>query len=57
VEGAAMQMGFNARYILDVLNVLACEEVSLELSDELSPGLLKPIGEPGYLAVVMPMRI
>jgi DNA polymerase III subunit beta len=57
VEGAPLQMGFNARYILDVLNVLSTEEVSLELSDELSPGLLKPIGEQGYLAVVMPMRI
>jgi DNA polymerase-3 subunit beta len=57
VEGAPLQMGFNARYLLDVLNVLSSEEVSLELSDELSPGLLKPTGEQGYLAVVMPMRI
>jgi DNA polymerase III subunit beta len=57
VEGAPMQMGFNARYIMDVLNVLSCEHISLELSDELSPGLIKPIGEEGYLAVVMPMRI
>jgi len=57
VEGAPMQIGFNARYLLDVLGVLSSDEVSLELSDELSPGVLKPVGEQGYLAVVMPMRI
>ncbi len=57
VSGAAMKIGFNARYVIDVLSVLTCDEIELGLSDELSPGLLKPVGETGYLAVVMPMRI
>jgi len=57
VIGSAMKAGFNARYLIDVLNVLTSDEVELGLSDELSPGLLKPVGETGYLAVVMPMRI
>jgi DNA polymerase III sliding clamp (beta) subunit (PCNA family) len=27
------------------------------LKDNLSPGLIKPIDEDGYLAVIMPMRL
>lgn len=60
-DGAAMQIGFNARYLMDVLQVTDTPQVRLELCDELSPGVLKPAtdGTPDarYTAVVMPMRI
>lgn len=60
--GAAMTIGFNARYLMDVLQVLDTASVNLELCDELSPGVLKPAAEEGapplrYTAVIMPMRI
>ncbi len=57
VTGAPLKVGFNARYLIDVLTVLTADEIQLDLLDDLSPGLLKPVGETGYLAVVMPMRI
>ncbi len=57
VKGSGLKIGFNARYLIEALGVLACDQVRLELADELSPGVLKPVGEEGYLAVVMPMRI
>jgi DNA polymerase III subunit beta len=57
VTGGDLKIGFNARYLLDVLSVLSCDEIQLGLSDELSPGVIRPVGEAGYLAVVMPMRI
>ncbi len=50
-------VGFNARYLLDVLALVADEGVVFELSDDLSPGVLKPLEQPGFLGVVMPMRI
>jgi DNA polymerase-3 subunit beta len=56
-EGEALRIGFNARYLMDVLQVLKEEEVLLELADDLSPGVLRPQGEAGYTAVIMPMRI
>ncbi len=53
-----LHVGFNARYIIDVLNVLgAVEEIRFEMNDELSPGVLKPQGDDGYTAVIMPVRI
>lgn len=56
-KGEPLSIGFNARYILDALALIHDEGVLLELSDDLSPGVLKPLEEPGFLSVVMPMRI
>lgn len=56
-KGPTLSVGFNARYLLDVLALIADEGIVFELSDDLSPGVIKPIEEQGFLAVVMPMRI
>ncbi len=55
--GGPLKIGFNAKYLQDVLTAVETEQVSLELADELSPGVMRPAGEQGYLAVIMPMRI
>ena len=57
VTGDALKVGFNARYLIDALSVLSCDDVRLEIADELSPGVIRPVGEDGFLSVVMPMRI
>jgi DNA polymerase-3 subunit beta len=55
--GPALTIGFNAKYFLDVLAALDSEEVSLSVSGELDPAVLRPVSELQFLAVVMPMRI
>jgi DNA polymerase III subunit beta len=55
-RGAALSVGFNARYILDVLSVLDSDEVSLGLGDEHAPGVFHAPGDKSFLAIVMPMR-
>ncbi len=57
--GDALKIGFNARYLLDVLSVLKSKDVSLELADDLSPGVVRGAEEAdaGFTSVVMPMRI
>ena len=50
-------IGFNSRYCLDALSVLDEEEISMELKDSLSPGVLSPKDSDGYTYVVMPMRV
>ena len=56
--GEPVTIGFNARYLLDVLNALNDDEVALELSGELDPGVIKPGGDaPDFVGVVMAMRI
>jgi len=55
--GPALRIGFNAKYIQDVLTALDCDQVNLELADELSPGVIRQAGEKSYVGVIMPMRI
>jgi DNA polymerase-3 subunit beta len=57
--GEPLKIGFNARYVLDVLAVMQSKDVSFELADDLSPGVLRGADEAdqGFTAVVMPMRI
>ncbi len=56
VEGDGVTVAFNARYLQDVLQNLDSEQVSLEFTGPLSPGVLKPIGDDAYVHVIMPVR-
>jgi DNA polymerase-3 subunit beta len=56
-RGPDLSIGFNARYLIDVLTVLEGDEVQLELGDEHSPGVLHSPGDRASIAVVMPMRV
>ena len=58
-SGASMQICFNAQYVLDFLSVVATDVVSLELKDEVSQAVMKPVGAEGYeyTYVIMPMRV
>ena len=56
--GEGIKIGFNARYLLDVLNALPNDEIALELNGELDPGVVKPVGgRSDFMGVIMPMRI
>ena len=56
-DGEEVNAGFNARYFLDAISVIDNEEVLLELSDELSPCVVKESEEGHFLCVIMPVRI
>ena len=59
-EGPSLEIGFNARYLMEALSVMDMETVIMELKDEGSPGILKPqsVTEPSnQLCIIMPMRI
>lgn len=56
-KGKDIKIGFNAKYILDVLTSMEDEKVQIELNDQLSPGLVRPHNDQSYTCVVMPMRI
>jgi len=56
-SGPDIKIGFNARYIEDVLKNIEQDNVDIELNDQVSPGVLKASGINDYINVVMPMRI
>ena len=58
-KGPPLQICFNAQYVLDFLSVVSTDVVSLELKDEVSQAVMKPVGAEGYdyTYVIMPMRV
>jgi len=57
--GGPLEVGFNAKYILDFLQAMGPGTFILALKDEGTQGLLRPVGQESrdYRYVVMPMRI
>jgi DNA polymerase-3 subunit beta len=54
-KGKDFAVAFNPQYLMDPLKALENDEVFLELTDELSPGVVK-VTSP-FLYVLMPMRM
>lgn len=57
VEGEEMEIAFNYRFLLDLLNNFPDESVVLEASGPLSPGLFKPQKPSSYVHIIMPVRV
>src|SRR3989454_7787044 len=56
--GDPLTIGFNARYLIDVLTVHAEGDViELGFTDEVGPGVVRGSQDPDYTYVVMPMRL
>ncbi|HMK60520.1 MAG TPA: DNA polymerase III subunit beta [Dissulfurispiraceae bacterium] len=56
-SGDEMTIAFNARYLLDVLNVMEGENITLKMNEALSPVLVTEDTGTDYKCVVMPMRL
>jgi DNA polymerase-3 subunit beta len=57
-SGEPMTVGFNARYLLDVLGVHAAGDmVEIGLTDEVGPGVLHGSQDATFTYVLMPMRL
>ena len=56
-SGEEVSIGFNPRYVIELITQMSTDQVTLELNGELDPGLLRPLAGDDYLGVVMPMRI
>lgn len=57
IEGDSMEIAFNVRYLIDVLNVIHYDRVVLGTSTSDKPGVLRPVSEERFTHVVMPMHI
>ncbi len=55
--GEEIAIGFNSRYLIDVLMSIDREHIAIELNDPLSPCLITEDGDEHYKCVVMPMRV
>ena len=58
-DGPTLQICFNAQYVTEFLDVVETDDVELELKDEVSQAVMRPVGADGYdyTYVIMPMRL
>ena len=56
-QGKEMEIGFNAKYLIDTLSSFEPGEITLELNNELSPVIMKSSNSPNYLGIIMPLKL
>ena len=56
-DGALLDIGFNARYLLDILQQVDGEGVRFNLADATAPAIIQDVADGSALYVLMPMRV
>ena len=57
-NGKELEIGFNVRYLADALRAVPSEEVTLELTNGLSPIVMTPVDDKhDFSYMILPVRI
>ena len=56
-DGKSLEVGFNAKYLADVLSVLNDGEIEFEFNNEVSPVVIKSPNIDEYLGIIMPLKL
>ena len=59
-SGQNIHIGFSCQFLIEILNILDSESVSIELADPSRPGIIKPVPaseDEEILMLLMPMRV
>ena len=56
-SGEPIDIGFNAKYLLDCLAVMDTDKLEFRFKDRLSPGIIRGADKQNHTYVIMPMRI
>ncbi len=56
-NGPPMEVGFNARYLLEILRRIDGGTAALDMADPAAPTLVRDMADPSTLYVLMPMRV
>ncbi|WP_418791248.1 DNA polymerase III subunit beta [Phosphitispora sp. TUW77] len=57
LDGEKTQIAFNSKYLIDVIKIIDTDEMMLELTGSLSPGIIKPKDNESYISLILPIRI
>jgi DNA polymerase-3 subunit beta len=56
-SGEPMEIAFNPQFFVEGIDSVESDEISLQVSSPLRPGLLRPVGSDDYSYLVMPIRL
>lgn len=55
--GDDLEIGFNARFLLNIMRVIEDEEIKMEFNTSISPCMIKPVTGENYEYLILPVRI
>ena len=55
--GEALELGFNCRYFIDTLQVMRSDMIKAYVNSDQSPCLIEGDDDPGFISIIMPMKI
>ncbi|MEL7567605.1 MAG: DNA polymerase III subunit beta [Dehalobacterium sp.] len=56
LEGEPTEIIFNSRYLIDALKSVDSEEIYMELTGSLSPGIIRTVENDKYIYLILPIR-
>lgn len=57
VDGEGGELAFNSRFLIEFLANYTEEELLLEMTGSLNPGVFKPVKDESFLHIIMPVRV
>ncbi len=57
IHGEGGQIALNVKYLADAISAMKTAQVALETQGPQNPGVFKPVGQEGYVHIVMPMSL
>lgn len=55
--GEDLDIGFNSRFLINIMRVIDDEEIKMEFNTNLSPCMIKPVNGNSYEYLILPVRI
>ncbi|MBA3013534.1 MAG: DNA polymerase III subunit beta, partial [Desulfobulbaceae bacterium] len=56
-SGTEMNLGFNGKYFVEAIQVMNSNKVKAYINSEKSPCLIEGDDDPGFMTIIMPMKI
>lgn len=56
-KGGDIEIGFNAKYLIDILKVIDDEEIMMYFNSPVTPCVVTPVESDNYLFLVLPVRV
>jgi DNA polymerase-3 subunit beta len=57
LDGPAVEVAFNAKYLLDFLSVVGDKSIQIGINDRQSAAVFKPLKDGNFLYIIMPLRV
>ena len=56
-DPSPLKLGFNGKYFVETMQVMSSDTIKAYINSEESPCLIQGDDDPGFISIIMPMKI